>query len=121
MSERIKDGTLGFMLMCNAIGELDNSCDGDGIKATEKINQNADGQEGWAVEFKVNGVDLPFAKVIEFWERSFDKMIEERAGELALKALSREGLDRIVNALEYAEWEIKETLRKKFPNLDMES
>lgn len=64
------------------------------------------------VELKVNGVVVPFAEsVTNAWnilESSIDKHVKEKALEL----VSRAKLDKLLYALDNAEWQIENALEK---------
>jgi hypothetical protein len=63
------------------------------------------------VEFRVNGVSLPFAKTIAESYRRMEADIERRAFEFALEKTS---MRKLFSDIEAAEWRIRETLGSIF-------
>lgn len=71
------------------------------------------------VELKVNGVVMPFAQSIEeMWDR-LHKHNDELAMEKALKMVSDAGMDDIVEMMSEFKSEMRDTLRRKFPNINL--
>lgn len=62
------------------------------------------------VELKLNGVELPFKKTLEeMWSRA-EANLEERAKERAYQMVSSAGLEAVRNALQEADYKIREAL-----------
>ena len=68
-----------------------------------------------AVEFKVNGVSLPFEGVVlNFWER-MEASIEEQAEALLVQRLRGSRLESLQSLMEQFEWQVTQEINKLFP------
>lgn len=71
------------------------------------------------VELKINGIVMPFAKsIVEMWDR-LNRHNDELAMEKALKMVSDAGMDDIVEMMSEFKSEMRDTLRRKFPNINL--
>jgi len=64
------------------------------------------------VQLFVNGVSVPFAAAVTFAWESLNAKINKKVEERALELVSRARLDKLLNALENAEWQIEDALEK---------
>lgn len=98
---------------------------GDSWGVLDEITENMDQKrknskdKKYVVEFKVNGVKLPFLKT---WQEMRGRMyhkIEEKVREEAEKIVLDEGLGKVNDLLEDVRGDLREFLYKKFPDADL--
>lgn len=73
----------------------------------DKINSNP-----VSVTLLVNGVELPFTETMNDIYRRMEEQIDKQARELAERMVTAAGLEPLAEAIQKAEWEIKEAIAK---------
>lgn len=64
------------------------------------------------IEFKVNGHELPFSKVVEEIYKRMEDSLEKRAAEKALEIIMMSGFQELVQTMQSAEWKIREKIKE---------
>lgn len=88
---------------------------------TENMDQKRKNskEKKYVVEFKVNGVKLPFLKTWQEVRGRMHHKIEEKIRKEAEKIVLDEGLGKVNDLLEDVRCDLREFLYKKFPDADL--
>ena len=81
-------------------------------KVLDKVVETRKQGELFDIEFKINGVEVPFSITLnDVWKRA-NAELTERARKMAKEMITEAGLDDIRNVLQNAEWELKAAIDK---------
>lgn len=90
----------------------------DASKGKETIKTPFVGRGYLEVDFLVDGVRVPFAKTVQVMYQRFHQEVDRKAAELAYETMKLQGLDKVRDAIEHFDWEIREQISKAF-NIDL--
>ena len=77
------------------------------------IDAKKDFNDSFQVEFKVNGIDLPFAETVDELFSRFRSYVDEEAKKKAIEIVSAAGFDDLVETIKSAKWEIIQKFKEK--------
>ena len=85
-----------------------------GHLSEEQKDQTPQGKGYLDIEFKIDGVDVPFSATIEEIYSRMEKEIDRRAAIRAMEVFQLKGLTDLAETIEQSRWKIKQQMEESF-------